>query len=174
MNILSRGGRATVVAALATLLLAASGTVTQASAATTYWTFKSRYNGHCLTGSASTTAVWTAPCTGGPSQQWYWYGTREVYGGESYRMLRNRHSGDCLMTDFESGGGRNAVWQSSCSNQTSTREWTNDSPDLLQPPYVNNSLRVSPASNAVYTNDPLFSHSNDIPYLAHTWSRSHT
>jgi hypothetical protein len=168
--------RSALGAGLAALFVAGSGALsaTPASAAATYWTFKSAYNGECLNGSATTAAVWTAPCNGGPSQQWDWIGAVENWNGR-YQKLQNRHSGECLMSDSESGGGRNAVWQSNCNQNTTNLYWSFDGGNELSFPYVDNSLRVAASSSdAVYCSSPLWDAASDLPYLTHVWRGSHT
>ncbi|WP_129843710.1 RICIN domain-containing protein [Streptomyces sp. RFCAC02] len=173
MNSLTRHRRSVIVAGLAALLLALSGTLSTASAATTYWTFKSSHNGRCLTGSSSG-AVWVASCNGGSSQQWDWVGTGRSYLGQSYHMLKNRAAGECLMTDFKTD--RNSVWLSACDGDEVGLWWSNDVPNQLDLYSSTNSLRVSPSgSDAVYTSDWLVDeNAYGIPYSSHSWSRSHT
>jgi hypothetical protein len=171
MTISVRRKRATLGAALAALFLAVAGTLSRASAATTatYWTFRSDYNGNCLTGSATTSRVWTSPCDGGPSQQWDWVGTGRTYQNSTYHMLKNRHSGECLMTDFASD--RNAVWQSACDGNETGLWWSNDVPYQLDVLSSNNSLRISPASSAVYSSDwYVDEYGYGIPSSTHNWT----
>ncbi|MEJ3746876.1 RICIN domain-containing protein [Actinomycetes bacterium KLBMP 9797] len=170
-----RRKRFALAAGLAALFVAGSGALSPgtASAAATYWTFKSAHNGKCLNGSATTSAVWTAACNGGPSQQWDWIGAVENWNGR-YQKLRNRHSGECLMSDSESGGGRNAVWQSNCNQNTTYLYWSFDGGRELSFPFVDNSLRVAESSSdAVYCSSPTWDYP-DIAYVTHVWHGSHT
>ncbi|MCO6003678.1 RICIN domain-containing protein [Actinoallomurus purpureus] len=107
MKIILPRTRLALTAGLAASFLTISGSFTSASAAT-YWTFKSRQNGRCLTGSTSGKA-WVAGCTGGSTQQWDWVGS-----GSRYNQLKNRATGTCLTTDFKTYN--NALWLSTCSS----------------------------------------------------------
>lgn len=108
MKITSRPARLALTTGLAASLVAVSGSLTPASAAAVYWTFKSGQSGKCLTGS-STGKVWVAGCTGGKTQQWDWIG-----GGRTYNELKNRATGTCLTTDWKTYN--NAVWLSRCNS----------------------------------------------------------
>ncbi len=160
----------TAAGLLATAILAICGVVMtagQASAATTYWTYQSQYNGNCLTAAAASDGVFTTTCQGWQSQDWDWIGSANIYG---QHQLKSRTRGLCLTTDAKSD--RNAVWLSSC-NGGQGQYWDNDFPPYLYADgdFWLNSLRISPESDAVYTSDAQ----NDwnvygIPYSTHHWN----
>lgn len=141
-KILKRGGLAL---ALSALTLATTATLSPASAAPTYWEFKNTANGKCLTGSATTTAVWVSTCNDGQQQQWDWVGSN------TYKLLKNRASGRCLTSDSKSLN--NAVWTSSpCDSSVNGQLWWfsgNDTKILAD--RWSDWLRTSPSgSDAVY------------------------
>ncbi|WP_129842937.1 ricin-type beta-trefoil lectin domain protein [Streptomyces sp. RFCAC02] len=159
MKMTLRRGRLALAAAFAALLLCVTGTMTTASAATTYWTFKNHANGKCLTASSSN-KVWVATCTGGTSQQWDFVGPNNDW-------LKNRATGRCMTTDMETH--RNAVWTTTCSATYSPARWQYYSNSVFTYPYGDN-LRTSPSgSSAVYSVDAW----DDAPLEYSEWTGSH-
>jgi hypothetical protein len=164
MKISTRIRRLAATTGLATALLAASGWFTPASAAPTYWTFKSSESRECITGS-STGRVWVAGCSGAGSQQWDWIGS-----DREWNKLKNRATGTCLTTDFRSYN--NAVWLSSCSSSRPAGQLYSLSDGYLGAYDFSYRLRTSPSgSGAVYQSDIAYAGVADKYYK---WAGSHT
>ncbi|WP_165953626.1 ricin-type beta-trefoil lectin domain protein [Streptomyces sp. 8K308] len=163
MRIVNWRKRSVFVAACVAMLFTASGSLTSASAANVYWTFKNHGNGKCLTASSQGT-VWVAACTGGRTQQW------DFWGGSEYAILQNRETGQCLRTDAKSD--RNAVWTTACDVNHAGQYWSLQSGRIRAWAHEGGQLRTSPSdSNAVYNQRPSDS---DVPAAYYTWTGTHT
>jgi hypothetical protein len=109
MRLLSRLATVAVVfAAVATAL------ASPAAAAPTYWKFKNVVTQQCLT-AGKTDVVYLRSCVVSDYQEWDW-----IYSG-TYKALRNRGNGHCLMTDHENVD--NAVWTSACGSGRDGQRW---------------------------------------------------
>lgn len=134
--------RLAVVAALGAVITGA--TATTAQAAPTYWKFKNRYTGDCLTAGTSGKA-YMAGCSSSTYQQWDWVGSG------LYQQVKNRATGRCLMTDYKTEV--NAVWTSACKSVNGQRWHYFGNTEMFynQGNGSNTALRTSsPSSAAVY------------------------
>ncbi|MGX1545864.1 RICIN domain-containing protein [Streptomyces adustus] len=132
-------------------LVAGAGLAFPASAqtASTYWTFQNARFGTCLTAGDTGTAFATS-CVGSTRQQWDWVGD----GHGIFKQLKNRNTGQCLMTDNVTDV--NAVWTSSCTG--STGQWWFYNADTLRlyddlGAAGEGLLRSSNTKDAVYATD---------------------
>ncbi len=151
--------RRTVVSALSMLVLAIGGLVSATEAqAVTYATYKNEQTRTCLTGGKSGT-VFVSTCNGSWYQQW-----SMISGdGHGFYRLRNRVTGECLMTDYKSQV--NAVWTSRCE-VVDGQLWMYD--EIFFNRDLVSLLRTSPTQGAVYSDksDTSF----DWPY--YDWTRT--
>lgn len=156
-----------VVTGIAAALIAGTSAVTSASAAPTYWTYQSQFNGGCLTASASTTTVFTDTCQHWQAQDWDWVDTANAYG---QHQLMSRTRGLCLTT--EATASRNGLWLSNCVGHVG-QYWDNDNPSLLMSDASfdnGNSLRVSPGATSVFSSNVLDDEAlYDIDIKTHLW-----
>lgn len=164
MKIVSRLARAALTTGLAASLLAGSGWFTPASAAPTYWTFKSKESGGCLIGS-STGKVWAGTCNGSASQQWDWIGT-----APEFNQLKNRATGNCLTTDWHTYN--NALWQAPCNSGDAGQRYSYEENYIGAGIDFFWRLRTSPSGSvAVYNSDITYAGIADKYYR---WTGTHT
>lgn len=104
---------------LSAFMLAITGALSPASAATYWW--YSNTNG-CLGSSGGNALV--LPCTSQTTQDWYWGTESNQWQGHTMRRLVNRYTGACLTTD--NATELNAVWMSPCGGGRSGQFWTAD------------------------------------------------
>ncbi|WP_033324262.1 hypothetical protein [Streptomyces yerevanensis] len=139
--------RLVVPVGLASLVLAAAGTLTPASAATN-WSYMNDYEGNCLASSTTTSNVWSATCNDSLSTRtWHWGATSYSLGGHTWRRLVSNANGDCLSTAFNSSALANPVWTSPCGRDVE-QFWTGDGNRLQSAD--DTFLRTSGNGDAVY------------------------
>jgi hypothetical protein len=162
----STSRRIVLTTGLAASVLAVSNSFTPASAAT-YWTFKSKQNGKCLTGSSSG-KVWVAGCNGGKTQQWDWIGS-----GKIYNQLKNRSAGTCLTTDWKTYN--NSLWLGSCNSARPKSQLFSFSNGHIHAYDIGSwsfyRLRTSPSGNAAVYSSHIVSSGIAEKYFQ--WKGSH-
>ncbi|MCO6009027.1 RICIN domain-containing protein [Actinoallomurus purpureus] len=94
-------------AAAAAIATAAVTCVATPAHADTFWTFKNRQTGKCLT--FGTSSVWATSCNGSTNQQWDWVPSNYDNG---FDLLRARGTDQCLRTDKKTS--KNSTWLSTC------------------------------------------------------------
>jgi hypothetical protein len=174
MKILSRWKSSVFVMGIAAFLLAFTGSMSSASAASTFWWYKSKYSGGFITASPTTSNVWMeSTITGAPTsiyQQWNWLSASA--GVDGFHQLQNRGNGLCLMSDDASA--RNAVWMSECDSSKTGQFWGNNTSTVIESLYWFNTLRVSPESAAIYSSYALDDYNiYGISRETHSWTASH-
>lgn len=157
MRLLTRIGRRLATFAVVGMLAATATTTlaAPASAATTYWKFKNIETQQCLTGGSSG-VVYLRSCIVSNYQEWDWYGTG------LYKLLKNRGSELCLMTDDKGGDdAKNGVWTSRCDTTNNPgQRWAWYGNTWLQAE-ITGFLRSDPKPGAVYVHDNYFNDRSD-------------
>lgn len=144
-DVVNRGLRRAVVAAVAMLTVGAGGALATAPAeAVTYGRLINARTGTCLTAGDSG-VVFVSRCTGNIHQQWRG-GARNPSG---FHLVVNRATGKCLSTDYRTTV--NAVWLGSCvMNSGKLWKYSNSSGTLLNGDQHSH-LRTSSRAGAVYS-----------------------
>ncbi|MGW6600916.1 hypothetical protein [Streptomyces sp. NPDC055036] len=108
---------------LSALMLAVSGALTPASAAT-HWSYASGHTSMCLSAMTNGDKVTTFDCNPRNNQQrWYWGSESNSWQGHTMKRLVNVATGACLTTDDKTE--LNGVWLAPCGNR-SGQFWTAD------------------------------------------------
>ncbi|MFF4902443.1 hypothetical protein [Streptomyces sp. NPDC001068] len=138
--------KVTLPVMLATLMLSIAGSMSTASAATTYWTYEDRFEDNCLAASPITSNVWSDDCSSTVIHvyDWYWGNGFQTVDGVTYRALISRANDKCLTTDNKTSN--NALWTSTCDG--GDQWWNGDFNNLRN--LNGNYLRTSGNGNAVY------------------------
>ncbi|MFK0158628.1 hypothetical protein ACIQVK_41990 [Streptomyces sp. NPDC090493] len=120
----SRRARLTLAipTAVAAFLLAIGGALTPANAADTYWQYVNGRSGTCLRAGINGDPV-VGTCSDVYSY-WYWGTDTNTWNGHTMRRLVNAVSGDCLTSDYATGG--DSVLMEPCSADRSGQFWTAD------------------------------------------------
>ncbi|MEV0288770.1 MULTISPECIES: RICIN domain-containing protein [unclassified Kribbella] len=127
-----------------TVVAIASGLTAAPAQAAPYYAYKNEHSRTCLTG-GKTGTVFVSSCNGSWYQQWTWAGGDE----QGYYRLKNRATGECLMTDYKSQV--NAVWTSRCSTDNDVRGQLWRTPGYIINRDLISLLRTSPTAGAVYS-----------------------
>lgn len=161
MRLLTKIGRRLATFAVVGML-AAIATATPASAAVTYWKFKNIETQQCLTSGVKggpddhpTAKVFLRSCVVSDYQDWDWV------GNDLYKLLQNRKTKLCLMTDDKGGDdAKNGVWTSRCDGTKPGQRWAWYAEKWLQAE-ITGFLRSDPKPGAVYVHDNYFNDRSD-------------
>ncbi|CAG7623540.1 RICIN domain-containing protein [Actinacidiphila bryophytorum] len=133
----------------AAVMLTVTGSMSSAFAATD-WVYKNAYEGNCLTGSTTTSNVWSGPCDQSIGTYWNWGSSYTAYpSGITYRQLKSAATGKCLTTDDKTS--TNAVWLSACDSGLNAGQLWNGDYSELSTYSGENDLRTSANGDAVYS-----------------------
>lgn len=151
--------RAATVTAATVFTLASAATTFPASAEVRYWAFKNVATGTCLTGSATTSAVYVADCQNHQNQHWQWV------GDSPFRLLMNRQTKRCMTTDSKSRD--NKVWSSMPCEWVSGQRWRWSETTLTMWSHYNSELRTSPTGSAsVYATERSADFDDELKWRA--------
>ncbi|MFJ7075896.1 hypothetical protein [Streptomyces sp. NPDC098781] len=138
---------ATVTAVSALAMGAGLVLPSTAQAAPAYWQFQNEEFRTCLTGGSG--SAFATNCNGSDRQDWDWV------GGGTWKQLKNRETGLCLMTDNKTDV--NAVWTSGCDSSATGQLFYYRADNKLLQGLLGGSdeslVRTSDVRDAVYASD---------------------
>ncbi|MFJ5115280.1 hypothetical protein ACIQAD_32045 [Streptomyces sp. NPDC088551] len=147
---------------LSALMLAVSGALSPASAAT-HWAYQNgNGGGPCLSSTSDGGSATALSCANTIRQQWYWGSESNSWQGHTMKRLVNVATGACLTTDNKSEW--NAVWLAPCGNR-SGQFWTADD-DRIQ--NQNGNFLINDGDDALHTVRE-YSDSIEFLWVGRTW-----